>query len=397
MLKTTFANLGFTTSSGNKGRIDRASYSVGTVDGNEVMDLVLSFSTFRGWNALSETITIDGTTYPLTPVLLGATVDLGGLGYSDGDSFPIMKDGSPIANLVVERVGRGRITSVLVHSGGTGYSVGDKFKLVYSDGEYGGGYVASTNSGVIVQAKIYHSRKNSPEYPTIVFESGNSTATLYPVGAGVGSIQSVYVDSVHFDIDGTETVQFDDTLDYLQKANVTLKRGSLYTTRKTFEDDRGQPSSSYRVQDSNYWQDFSYVLKINKSLDFEEISDLYKKVVHPAGTKVFLEYQKIPSKVSVDLKMDHSSNIHFLTEHRTFDDLRLDGEEVIPADGFIKDTNHFHYFCLPFYIRENAKTIVWSESLRFEGFSMTLEDLNKVIHKYNNVVECYPFEITIGS
>jgi len=47
----------------------------------------------------------------------------------------------------------------------------------------------------------------------------------------------------------------------------------------------GFPSSQKRIQDSYYWQDFSYVLKVGNSLD--KYAAMVKKLLHPAGMKLF--------------------------------------------------------------------------------------------------------------
>jgi hypothetical protein len=62
----------------------------------------------------------------------------------------------------------------------------------------------------------------------------------------------------------------------------------------------------------------------------------------------------------------------------------------------IKDMSPLQYFSLPFAIGEDYKTIVLN-SICFETYTMTLDEINSPIHRYNNVVECRPFIITIGS
>lgn len=393
---TAFENSSFVNGSGSTGRIDIASYSVGQIGENFVYDLVLSFASFKGWKDVGETLTIAGETYALVDCFTGVTVDSGGLGYSVGDKFTITRSGVTVANIVVDVVAKSNITEIMVSSGGSGYSIGDKFQFVYSDGNHGGGWVTGVNNGVITSAKAYHSKRYSDEYPTISFETDNDTAVLYPLSKSTGAIVSAYVDDVSFNLDGTEVVIFPDVENYLQKAQVSLNIGSLYSTKKTYEDSRGQPSSSYKIQDSYYWQDFSYVLKMNKSIDFSTTSDLYNKVVHPSGTKVFLEYVKLPSKVSIDRQSKHSVEQYLTTEHTMFNNAHKADSMTIDSVDRIKDMSPLQYFSLPFAIGEDYKTIVLN-SICFETYTMTLDEINSPIHRYNNVVECHPFIITIGS
>jgi hypothetical protein len=62
-------------------------------------------------------------------------------------------------------------------------------------------------------------------------------------------------------------------------------------TRKSegyWKTDDGLLSSSKRLQDNNYYQDFSYVVR--SSLNLSEYKDVTKKMVHPAGFRQFGEY-----------------------------------------------------------------------------------------------------------
>ena len=52
-----------------------------------------------------------------------------------------------------------------------------------------------------------------------------------------------------------------------------------------FIDDKGHLDSSKVIQDSNYYQDFSYVIR--SSLDVDKYRDIVLKLLHPAGMKMF--------------------------------------------------------------------------------------------------------------
>ena len=58
----------------------------------------------------------------------------------------------------------------------------------------------------------------------------------------------------------------------------------------TFKDknDDGFLSSSKKLQDNNFYQDFSYQIKVMK--DFAVWKDVIKTAIHPAGLKVFGQY-----------------------------------------------------------------------------------------------------------
>ena len=59
------------------------------------------------------------------------------------------------------------------------------------------------------------------------------------------------------------------------------------TKEGVFTDESGQPSSGKKVQDNNYYQDYSYVLQTTDSIDVWQEDVL--KLLHPAGFKLFGE------------------------------------------------------------------------------------------------------------
>lgn len=64
---------------------------------------------------------------------------------------------------------------------------------------------------------------------------------------------------------------------------------SFYTTDGYYLGDEGQPSSSKKIQDSFYYQDFSYEVAALES-GILEYGTLIEKLVHPAGLKYFVRY-----------------------------------------------------------------------------------------------------------
>lgn len=70
-----------------------------------------------------------------------------------------------------------------------------------------------------------------------------------------------------------------------QSAKVYGKRSALTRYPGYFSGNRGKLSSNKKIQDSNYYQTFSYELKGAVSLD--NYFDVLKNLVHPSGTKMF--------------------------------------------------------------------------------------------------------------
>ena len=70
-------------------------------------------------------------------------------------------------------------------------------------------------------------------------------------------------------------------------ASLTAVMTDSRTKDGVFLDDSGKPSSIKKIQDSDYYQDYSYVIKTSDSIDVWKQDIL--KLIHPAGYKLFGE------------------------------------------------------------------------------------------------------------
>lgn len=66
-----------------------------------------------------------------------------------------------------------------------------------------------------------------------------------------------------------------------------LQHSSVYTERGFYLDGGEQLSSNKYIQDNDYYQSYSYVLKTE--LAFQKYRDIITKLIHPSGTKMFGE------------------------------------------------------------------------------------------------------------
>jgi len=99
---------------------------------------------------------------------------------------------------------------------------------------------------------------------------------------GLGSIRAIEV--TNFGINYSTATAFANTGD--GNANITPIISGLGIKDGNWIDDDGKVSYKY-IQDSYYYQDFSYVLK--SGLAFSGYSDIIKKIIHPAGLQFFGE------------------------------------------------------------------------------------------------------------
>jgi hypothetical protein len=83
----------------------------------------------------------------------------------------------------------------------------------------------------------------------------------------------------------------------------TPGKGVIYQSDGYYIGDRGQPSSSKRIQDSYYYQDFSYELQSDSSI--KEFKNLLEEIIHPAG---FIYFIRLNLEAAIDGSMELTSD-----------------------------------------------------------------------------------------
>ena len=163
------------------------------------------------------------------------------------------------------------LTSPAISNAGSGYVNGD---LVYVIGgspyKTATGSVTTNNSGSVTSI-TWSGGSGYQEDPRIYVKSSN----------GTGAILTSSITPLDTTINVVGTVN---------KAGIGLSRGFWSTTR-------GELSSDKYIQDSYYWQEFSYVLRAAVTLD--KYRNILYETFHPAGSEMFGEYV---SSIQVDPK-----------------------------------------------------------------------------------------------
>jgi hypothetical protein len=77
-------------------------------------------------------------------------------------------------------------------------------------------------------------------------------------------------------------------------ANITIPIAASVTYEGAYIGSGGQLSSSQKIQDSYYWQQFSYVIRSSASI--RQWGDVVKKILHPVGSQMFGEILLIENK-----------------------------------------------------------------------------------------------------
>ena len=147
-----------------------------------------------------------------------------------------------------ERKAFSTMNALTISTAGSGYLVGDKLVFTNASGDPGVGAAGEVSkvgsSGEIEKVKITNFGANYKTAPTVTITSENGTG-----GA------------------------------------ITASVGALCSYPGYYENSDGQLSSRKKVQDSHYYQDFSYVLKTEVTID--RYRQIVKELLHPAGFGFF--------------------------------------------------------------------------------------------------------------
>ena len=92
------------------------------------------------------------------------------------------------------------------------------------------------------------------------------------------------------------------------KAKAIMRPKALIEYPGYFTNNNGKLSSNKKIHDGHFYQDYSYVLKAEVSLD--TYKDILKKLIHPAGLKVF-------GNISIMKSLQSDQPFH--SEHQTYE------------------------------------------------------------------------------
>ena len=151
---------------------------------------------------------------------------------------------------------------------------------------------------------------------TVDDKSGNRllTAKVKSIGP-VGDIRSLrYTENfgVYRETDG---LQFSFTSFTGAGASFSALSGEVLTDGPdAYLDDTGKLSSRSFIQDNFFYQDFSYILRVNKSL--REFADAVRRLVHPAGSLMFAEYiNEVSMTASSSITSDSRTRFNAVIGH----------------------------------------------------------------------------------
>jgi hypothetical protein len=114
---------------------------------------------------------------------------------------------------------------------------------------------------------------------------GNNAIISGKLAAGNGIIGSVRLLSSGFGYNDSEELLFTNEANSQLTSTMTIQLGAIGSEEGTWTDTSGFLNSDKYITDSNYYQDFSYEIQLEKSLD--KYFNVLKQVMHPVGNRVF--------------------------------------------------------------------------------------------------------------
>jgi len=240
----------------------------------------------------NETVTDGTNTFTLDGMVTGYTITNPGNGYSIDDAIVITGGGAGAtgAQLLVETLSTGSATVATIVAAGSGYVVGDKLTInntdkLEIDGRTCSVLVKTVNgSGGITALEFEHNGYGYKSAPTVSGGGTGTGANITLSGAGIGGIKTLKLTHNGFHY------QVVPTLDFSSKGDGTATGVAIISG---FEDehqtrwigDDGFISAANYIQDSHYYQAFSYEIKSGNTID--KWREYVKRLIHPSGLALF--------------------------------------------------------------------------------------------------------------
>ena len=234
-------------------------------------------------------------------------IENSGNNYQVGDALTI--DGDPTFMAKIKSLHSGRVTSYVVFDGGSGYELGDELTITCDNED---DYYALPKAfideidanGAITSLDIRYAgygMYNVPEFTGVI--GTGSGAVIEFIAEDAGAINEIEITSAEFGyVDDTPLTI---TTSTGVGGSAKLKTGKLYTTEPYYYKDGSFLSDLFKLQDSDYWQEYSYEIQSTLTLDsdltqFSDYKDIFKRLVHPAGFKLFNSFI-LSNHISLDM------------------------------------------------------------------------------------------------
>ncbi len=240
----------------------------------------------------NETVTDGTNTFTLDSMVTGYTMTNPGNGYSVDDNVTVTGGGAGAvgAQLLVESLSTGSITIANIVAAGSGYVVGDKLTIdntnkLEIDGRTCSLLVKTVNgSGGITALEFENNGLGYKSLPTVSGGGSGTGVSITLNGSGIGGIKTLQLRQNGFHYQSVPLLDFSNIGDGTAKGTAIISGyENEYQTRWLGDD--GFLSAANYIQDSRYYQAFSYEIKSGNTID--KWRDYVKRVVHPSGLALF--------------------------------------------------------------------------------------------------------------
>lgn len=264
----------------------------------------------NNWIANSLSSFVYGNTGPVKTVFVASR----GSNYSSPPSISI------VANTFVSDLGI--LSRMVINNGGVGYQIGDTINIenvlfglgtgaaanvknvaangmitevrwVPVTGHFTGGSGYSTE--FLPVANVISANVNAYGANISVTEILGTGGSFFSSNTKIGAIERLIIYNKGSGYLEAPTLDLTGYGDGTAKANATIIQG-VFTYPGRYLNDDGMLSTANYLQDRDYYQEFSYVLKLKSSID--NYRQALKDLVHPAGMKLFGEYRIEDTSIS---------------------------------------------------------------------------------------------------
>lgn len=249
---------------------------------NTVFQLFINKNYYGKINTGSDVVYLEtGSVFSakIVPAVTKVSVNIPGKNFKAGEIYNISTFTGYGARLKINKVGPiGEIISAELISSGVNYS--SNFSLtLFSKKDSTGALTSSTTTSLAgnqYTVTIPDSTDPLVDYGNVLLYD-YTIVTDYWDNGYVGSIVTSFYDTSQF-------LSVDSTVG----AVVSIESGPVMKYPGYFSSNAGFLSDSLFIQDSKYYQTFSYVVKLNRTLD--DYGGVLKTLLHPAGTALFGEF-----------------------------------------------------------------------------------------------------------
>lgn len=261
---------------------------------NSQQIFILDISSYQGAFIPNEDVylSINGVTVKesIYGLVNRITVDNGGTNYRIDDEVTITDTTGQRAKAKIKRLDHGDLDSITITNSGTGYEVGELIGATPQLDSPGYGFLGEITEvdggGAITGVRVLNGGYDYNKKTYGFVKSGVGVGAILDLnGDRIGKILELEVFSSGIDYFDTGTINITITSAEGTGGVFTPVLSGIFNEPKSYTNADDWPSNYCRIQDSNYYQDYSYVIQssVSPHLWLEQV----KRVAHPAGMKLF--------------------------------------------------------------------------------------------------------------